>query len=273
MLGETRGMPQPCPLLVFTDLDGTLLDHDTYQWDSAAPALRRLKAIGAPVILSSSKTEAEIRAVQSDLGLAGVPAIVENGAGLIGMPNAAPSEEEYTALRERLDALPHELRSLFRGFGDMSDEAVAEATGLSLTAARLARNRAFSEPGLWLGDDAALSEFSAALGQQGIAARQGGRFLTLSFGMTKADRMTDIVAYFRPARTAALGDAPNDIEMVEAADFGIIVANPHRDPLPPLDGEAAGRIIRTTQAGPVGWNSAMLALLDRLDHIKEEPHG
>lgn len=30
------------PLLVFTDLDGTLLDHESYDWSPARPALNRL---------------------------------------------------------------------------------------------------------------------------------------------------------------------------------------------------------------------------------------
>lgn len=34
--------------LVFTDLDGTLLDHDTYSWEAARPALDRLKRQQVP---------------------------------------------------------------------------------------------------------------------------------------------------------------------------------------------------------------------------------
>jgi mannosyl-3-phosphoglycerate phosphatase len=107
-----------------------------------------------------------------------------------------------------------------------------------------------------------------------VTARQGGRFLTLSFGGSKADRMAEVIAHYRPARTIALGDAPNDIEMLEAADIGVIVGNPHHSPLPSLQGEDTGRIIRTDRPGPVGWNRAVLALLDRLGLQKErQGHG
>ena len=61
--------------------------------------------------------------------------------------------------------------------------------------------------------------------------------------------------------TLALGDAPNDIEMIEAADFGVIVANPAHEPLAELQGEALGRIRRTRAIGPAGWNEAVLAIL------------
>jgi mannosyl-3-phosphoglycerate phosphatase len=76
--------------------------------------------------------------------------------------------------------------------------------------------------------------------------------------------MAEIVAQYRPRRTLALGDAPNDIEMLEAADRGVIVANPHGTPLAPLPGEADGRISRTSKPGPEGWNAAVCAVLSGL---------
>lgn len=39
------------PLLVFSDLDGTLLDSHSYDWQPAAPWLSRLREANVPVIL------------------------------------------------------------------------------------------------------------------------------------------------------------------------------------------------------------------------------
>ncbi len=44
------------PTLVFTDLDGTLLNHDDYSWEAARPALEELQRQSIPLILVSSKT-------------------------------------------------------------------------------------------------------------------------------------------------------------------------------------------------------------------------
>ncbi len=267
-------MTPSTPLVVFTDLDGTLLDHVSYDWTPARPALDRLAAIGAPVVLSSSKTGAEIAVFQERMGLTAYPAIVENGAGLLSNDTAMPPAEDYPKLRAALDRLPKDLRALFRGFGDMDLAALVEATGLALDDAAHAKARAFSEPGLWLGDEDTRAAFVAALDGLGISARQGGRFLTLSFGKTKADRMAEVTAQYQPRHVIALGDAPNDIEMLEAADIGVVIANPHHTRLPPLEGEEGGRIIRTEDPGPQGWNFAVLALLDRLEQKKGlEPHG
>ena len=260
----------PLPLLVFTDLDGTLLDHHTYSHADASPALAALAVIGAGVVLASSKTAAEIAPLRAELGLTDWPAIVENGAGVLP-PGAIASngDADYLRLRAALAQLPYGLRAHFTGFGDMSDAEVADLTGLPVKAAALARQRQYSEPGHWSGSPAQEAEFAQALARQHISARSGGRFLTLSYGATKADRMAEITAKLAPDRTVALGDAPNDIEMLAAADTAFIVANPDATPLPPQPSEATGRIRRTKLPGPSGWNAAILGLVCELANQQE----
>ncbi len=68
-------------LLVFTDLDATLLDHETYDWRPAQPALDELRRRGIPVIFNSSKTKAEQLALRAEIGNEH-PFIVENGAAV-----------------------------------------------------------------------------------------------------------------------------------------------------------------------------------------------
>ena len=55
--------------IIFSDLDGTLLDHKTYTFDPALEALSIIKSRQIPLILSSSKTRAEIERIQSHLAL------------------------------------------------------------------------------------------------------------------------------------------------------------------------------------------------------------
>ncbi|MBN2905081.1 MAG: HAD hydrolase family protein [Rhodobacteraceae bacterium] len=250
-------MPRPA-LLVFTDLDGTLLDHEDYSHTAADPALTRLRAARVPVILASSKTAAEIAPLRAELDLSDYPAIVENGAGILGPgEDTLPGGGRYDELRATLNGLPAGMRAQFQGFGDWSPDEIARRSGLPLAEAALAAQRRYSEPGIWSGDVAAQAEFIAALREMGVTARAGGRFLTLSFGGTKAGRMAEIAAHYPTPFIVALGDAPNDTEMLEQADLGIIIANPHHPPLPPLMGEDKGHILRTDIPGPKGWNTAM----------------
>ncbi len=263
-------MGETTELLVFTDLDGTLIDHDTYAWSPAKDALDALKNISAGVILASSKTAAEIAPLRAELDLTAWPSIVENGAGLLEAETTdILGAAHYEKLRSAMDGAPGALRRLFRGFGDMTAAQVIEVTGLSSGGAMLAKRRIFSEPGLWEGTDAQKQDFVTYLTTQGVIAQQGGRFLTLSFGGNKVDQMRNLIARFQPKHTVALGDAPNDIAMLECADIGVVIHNPHRPPLAPLKGEDSGRIIRSNAAGPTGWNTAMLDLLKTLELDQE----
>ncbi len=181
-------------IVVFTDLDGTLLDHESYSFQAAEPALAELKRLDVPLILASSKTAAEIAQLHAALHLGTTPAIVENGAGLYE-PGAADGNDatQYDHLRRALRELPSRLGNRFRGFGDMDSHEIARLTGLAEDAAALARQRCFSEPGVWTGTESERAPFLDALADHGISARRGGRFLTLSHGKTKADAMRDLV--------------------------------------------------------------------------------
>ncbi len=256
-------------LVVFSDLDGTLLDHDSYSFEAARPALDLLKSRSIPLILASSKTEAEMRPIAEAIGISH-PMIVENGAGVVGLPGLAGADHHssspYNRLRGLLRELPKELRACFSGFGDWDIARVAAETGLSPEAAELAKARQFSEPGLFSGTAAQRQDFLARLDAAGLIAIQGGRFFTLMPRTSKAERMAKVIAHYRqqsggPVRTVALGDAPNDLAMLEAADIGIIIANPSHTSLPITERERQGSIRLSQQAGPKGWNTMINQLV------------
>lgn len=249
--------------MVFTDLDGTLLDHKTYDWGPAKAALDRLRQVGAWVVLASSKTAAEVAPLRADIGFEHCPAIVENGGGVLPAGRAMDTRAtEYARLRQALKDLSYS----FQGFGDMTVAEVSELTGLDHASAARAKQRQFSEPGLWTGSDEEFARFKLLLDKAGLSLQRGGRFFNLSFGWTKADRVKEMTTYYAPRNTIALGDAPNDLEMLRSADFGVIVANPHG---PKMPNQAREGMPTTKQPGPKGWSKAVLEILDGLSLEKE----
>ena len=65
--------------VIFTDLDGTLLDHDTYSAEEARSVLEKVTAMGIPVIPATSKTYDEVVEFRDSMNLThGI--IVENCA-------------------------------------------------------------------------------------------------------------------------------------------------------------------------------------------------
>ena len=180
-------------LILFSDLDGTLLDHDSYDWRAAQPALARLHATGIPLILNSSKTRPEIRALRQEMGNAD-PFIVENGAAVVIPPHIFGNSEEdvvnFGATRAQVLAVLERLRAegaRFRGFEDMSVEELAAEAGLDVAAAGLAKQRVGTEPLLWQGTDEERAEFEAALAREGLRLVAGGRFLHAMGVFDKAD--------------------------------------------------------------------------------------
>ena len=55
---------KPTDLLLVSDLDGTLLEEDTYGFEEAVPVLRFLAKAEIPLVLASSKTRKEICILQ-----------------------------------------------------------------------------------------------------------------------------------------------------------------------------------------------------------------
>lgn len=262
-------------LIIFTDLDGTLLDHQTYSWQAAKPALARINAAAIPLVLSSSKTAAEIRALRVELGNK-EPYIVENGAAVILPADWLGSAEDrvvnFGASREVVLSVLQRLREAgaqFQGFADMSVEELAEATGLDLAAAALAQQRHGTEPVLWQGTEAELQAFEADLETENLRLAQGGRFLHVMGRFDKADGARFLLGKYRerygPDRlvSIALGDSPNDQRMLESADIAVVIRGVNSE-LVTLS--ARRHAMRSLKPGPEGWNDCVLNLLFEYDH-------
>lgn len=255
----------------FTDLDGTLLDHHNYNWAPALPALRALEARGLPLVINSSKTAAEIRALRVQLDNHH-PYIVENGAAVVVPENYfAPGPERVVttaATREALLTVLHRLRAegfRFTGFSDLSVTGLAQLTGLDEAAAALAADRKATEPLLWEGDDQELSDFRRALACHGLQLLEGGRFLHVMGQFDKADGLRYLMSQWRRlpggdgVRSVALGDGPNDRDMLAGADLAVIIQGVNSDR---IDWPPARPVIRSREPGPVGWNTCVLEILE-----------
>jgi mannosyl-3-phosphoglycerate phosphatase family protein len=233
--------------VLFTDLDGTLLDHHDYQPGPAQAALDRLDRGGVAVVPVTSKTRAELEALAPRLGLRH-GWIAESGAEIRWPGNAAVSVLGVAADRVRrgLVAAAAAAGTTVRGFADMSDGELRDRTGLDPDGLRAARRRAWSESFLVLrGDPTALAR---QLERRGLRMRQGGRFLTATGPHDKGSAVRAVLAR-HPAESWAVGDAPNDAPMLAAVD------HPHQVRRP--DGTWAALnvpgVARLDGIGPVGF--------------------
>lgn len=252
--------------IVFTDLDGTLLDHHNYSHAAAQSALDRLSSLNIPVVLNSSKTLSELEFIAQDLNLDS-PRIAENGS-LVAYPDSGKTHvfgADYAEICQLLKDLRERHDYCFKGFNDWSAQEIAEITGLPVDAAERAGSRQASEPLLWQGDEAQLEPFREQLEAAGLSLKRGGRFWHVMGQADKVHAMNYLREQYSEGAekptVIALGDGPNDKDMLAAADIAVIVYNPDGVviDIPEREGQ---RVIRTELPGPQGWGATINALLD-----------
>lgn len=257
-------------LIVFSDLDGTLLDHDSYSWEPARSALNTLAELAIPVVLCTSKTAAEVTELHRQMPIE-APFIVENGSAVIFPASAQNAEssayffgKKYSEVLSILHQLRLEKSYRFTGFHDMTTTDVARATALPAEQAELARQRLSSEPLIWEDSESALEQFKRELLSHGVKILQGGRFYHALD--TNSDKGTALLWLLRHLSdginthryfSIALGDGPNDLDMLETADLAVVIPSASgRTPAP-----RNNKILHAKEPGPTGWNQAILDIL------------
>ncbi|MGX9460167.1 HAD-IIB family hydrolase [Shewanella sp. A14] len=259
--------PRP---LIFTDIDGTLLDHFDYSFSHAIDVIEALNERQIPIIANTSKTFAEMEKLQQTIGF-NSPFISENGAVIyipIGYFDQQPIgtfTQGYYWVKEFCQPRQYWLELLnqhaqtfsndFVGFSSLSVETLCELTDLSPDNAKLALVRHYAEPIFWKGDDVRKQAFIELMTHAGAHTLQGGRFLHIGGDTDKGRAMkwlADVFAtqYCTPVTTIALGDSGNDNAMLEAADIAIQIKSPTHE-FPVLTTE--NTTIKSSQYGPKGW--------------------
>ena len=270
--------PKGASIVVLTDLDGTLLDHDTYDWHAAQSALDLCRLRNIPVVLVSSKTRAEMDVLRRTLALA-APFISENGGGIFfpgEMAESPPQQARperglwkwtlgspYGDVVSALKRIRKRLKWKIAGFADMSVDEISTHTGLDRASARLAAMREFDEPFLVHSpsrpDERLLNE---AASDEGLSLSVGGRFRHLHGKSDKGRAVDELLAWYgcrhRDLVSVGLGDSPNDFPMLERVDVPILVRSTKE--YPDL-GKRIPRIRMTRLTGPAGWNEAVLEIL------------
>jgi mannosyl-3-phosphoglycerate phosphatase len=268
--------------IIFTDLDGSLLDHSSYSYAAARPALERIGALGIPLILSTSKTLAETARLAEELQL-NHPLIVENGGALClppGLFSGTVSPDLTEQHGHRIKPLSLSYRQILRfigkmrrqhgfrlrGFNDMPVAEIAAHTGLDCEAAHNARQRLSSEPFQWLDGAAAFEDFRKESRMRNLHITRGGRFWHLMGPQSKASALQQLLALYQGAgqrfdTVIALGDSDNDRQMLCVADIAVAIKS-HQGGH--VNAQGVRQSLRTEHPGPTGWNQAVLQLLQHL---------
>jgi mannosyl-3-phosphoglycerate phosphatase len=267
-------------IVIFTDLDGTLLDNDSYGWEGATPALNLCRRLHVPLILVSSKTRAEMDVIRNKLGLT-YPFVSENGGGIF-FPGEGPYEAPsgtvfasgiwkwslglpYEFLVKRLQEIRDELGWNIRGFSEMSLEEIAHLTGLDQETSRLAAMREFDEPFMVMDQETVDEDILyKAARRKDLNITHGGRFYHLQGKNDKGVAVEKVISWYKEyqpnALSIALGDSPNDFSMLKRVNHPVLIRSSRH--FPGIE-EMIPDLRITQEMGPKGWNSAIMDILGK----------
>lgn len=261
-------------IILFTDLDGILLNNEADNDITTRPLIQKLKALKIPIIPVTSKTRAEVVPLRQDMGLSD-PFITENGGGIF-IPKDAPFDNPpgeldgdyyvvalgcpYVQARAGLRVIANNLQHSLLGFGDLTIERLQKRTGLTATEAQQTKAREFSEP--FITPKAVPAEqLTTAAEEMGFRVVVEDRFSHLlgpnASKATAIKQLVDLYQTLLPAgeniTTLGLGNSPTDLEMLHSIDIPIVLpgaSGPH-----PQLSDKGWQV--APAPGPEGWVSAV----------------
>jgi mannosyl-3-phosphoglycerate phosphatase len=267
--------------LIFSALDGALVNPRTGSYADAEEALSELDRLKIPLVLLSPRTRAEIDPLRRKMGH-NHPFITENGGGIffpdgylnVKIPGAVrvgrylciAQGRPYPEVCAALDEIAEECGVGVAGFHHMNLREIADNTGLRPRDAELARSREFDELFFFTSaDEPAIARFVEAARQHGFDARRGGMFWHFSSGCDPARAVRTLTQLFREAtrikmRAVGIGSDSGDLDWLQAVDQAILLPGGSADSEPPKAGQAKN-IIPGTAPGAAGWSEAILNII------------
>jgi len=271
--------------LIFSDLDGSLIDHDTYDFKEAIAALNVLKEKKVPVILCSSKTRSEIEIYRQRMDLMAYPFISENG-GAIFIPGEGPGlrgfdykmvdeyrviemGKPYDSIKKYFQEIKEESKIQIRGFCEMDVEEIIKWTQLPGEEARLASLREYSEPFVFMDRADKFALLEEIVKRKGLKMTKGGRFYHLmgDNDKGKAVHILKLIYQQNHPRKAlvsiGIGDNLNDFPMLQNVDVPVLVKKKTGVHEPCFGLE---NIYYTQGIGPEGWAEAIFKIAEGGNH-------
>lgn len=258
--------------IIFTDLDATLLDHDTYSYKKALPALRKVKEKNIPLIICTSKTRSEIEHYRDKFCI-NDPFIVENGGAIFIPKKYFNSKFSYDKKTDKyyIIELGKEYPELIKvitkikdnhfellNFNDMTPEEISKDCNLSIARAKLAKKRGYDEPFKVLKEKDERKVIKI-IEKDNLRCIKGGRYFHLTGNNDKGKAVKILTKLFekkyKQVRTYAFGDSKNDLEMLRSVGKGYLVQR--------KDGSyASSAYLKAKGIGPEGWNKKVLEILE-----------
>jgi mannosyl-3-phosphoglycerate phosphatase len=259
-------------VLIFTDLDGSLLHRETFKFDEIKDYLIKLISKGIFIIPNTSKTEKEILEFNYELG-SNLPYISENGAAINGLDLLnSDLPKELILSREKDDILkifknivPLNIQNKCKWLSEMDIKKQSIILGLEKEKIKMALERKYTIPFIFEGSKNEKKQLSKMIKKKGLALQEGGRVINLTDKVNKAKALQVFVRFFKKnyknVKTIAVGDNYNDLDMLKVSDFPCLVFNDKFT----LDEIPINNLISTNKPSPEGWADVIKMALVKIN--------
>jgi mannosyl-3-phosphoglycerate phosphatase len=236
--------------VLFSDIDGTLIDIFTGQFNTTVKFVNQLREYGIPLVLCSSKTEAEQMELRRMATLSD-PFIVENGGAVfipLGYFESIPNHESKysiietdnfqiielgkpaSQIRSELQKIRASSQFKFKSLSDLSIDEISIVTKMPADAISRMIQRKYGETIVEIKNDD-LPGFVTKVQDFGLKVIFGGRFFDITGGNDKGTAVKILVDLYRRKYGGdvvffGIGDSKNDESMLKFVDFPMLVQRP-----------------------------------------------
>ena len=259
-------------IVIFTDLDGTLLDKNTFKFDKIEKYFRELILKNIIIIPNSSKTEAELLDFNKQYNL-NLSFIAENGSSIHrlnlihkNLPEkillSKPTDEIYKIYKQNITPYLNKKITFILNLKSKEQE---EIFSLPLNKITLAIKRNHSLPIIFNGNETEKNEFNKIMNDSGLTIQTGGRIMNICDNVNKSKAISKTIELINTKMndqivTIGVGDNQNDIEMLRHTDFACLVKNDKFDSsLINIE-----NLIKSSEPSPQGWADVIKMALQKI---------
>ena len=258
-------------VIIFTDLDGTLLNRDTFKFDEIKDYIKSLISEGIIIIPNTSKTEVEIEDFNKKLDL-NLPFISENGSAIFGLDNVNKnfpnnivlSREKEITLKVFQKEVPENLRSKCKLISKMERKVQREIFGLPDKNLRNVLNRNYSTPILFKGNSEQKKDLFKIVKNIGLSLHEGGRVMNICDNVSKLKAMNRVIKIIKKTedevKTIGVGDNYNDLDMLRNSNIACLVFN-DQFLMEPIN---INNCLVSKQSAPLGWEEVVKMALEKI---------
>ena len=266
-------MSKKFSLIIFTDLDGSLLHRDNFKFDEIKGYIKDLIDNGVIIIPNTSKTEKEIEEFIKELGI-NLPFISENGSSIHGLnlinsnfPNKIIlSRDKEELIKVFSSKVPENLKAKCKFVSDMNSKQRYNIFGLHGNDLKNALNRKYTIPFLFEGDNVEKNKLLKIIKSSSLTMQEGGRVLNLGDNTDKVKSMNQVLKIYKKVenkiKVIAVGDNYNDLDMLRNCDVPCLVFNDQFK----QDQIYINNLIFSNKPSPEGWADVIKTALVKIGY-------